>query len=341
MALEPSREIDPHGVEDEMAYWEKVFNEHAVTPSGYLTAKLSPATPLPQQIFRAVDGDQRKPSDVVKILDVGCGPLSVIGTSAPFSVALTGVDPLSEHYDRLLSKHNLKRPHKSVPGLAEELTRILLNQKFDYIYSRNALDHSQDPRIAIREMLALAKVGTQIHINVCENEAVNAAYSGFHQWNFTSIDDRVAIWTPAAITFLDHVIGGRPYSFAISRLERGNNVRYGDQIDITIHNNFERTSDLPAASDGVRAAYSAKHGWLTISAEAAVDPTASWFVHAQGQDGHIKPLSFRHYEDLPTRSFMLPPGLSKVEIGQFHVRFESADERAYNNLWRAQVAIVH
>ena len=51
------------------------------------------------------------------------------------------------------------------------------------MYSVNALDHSYEPALALRTMLAVAKPCAWVVFELWENEAVLEKGSGMHKWN--------------------------------------------------------------------------------------------------------------------------------------------------------------
>jgi SAM-dependent methyltransferase len=225
--------VDLHGAEDEITYWSGVFKRYAEKGDRGIETLLSSEMPL-QAEFREVLESYRNPEqDTLRVLDVGCGPLSVIGKLADFKLNITGVDPLADQYKALLSEHGLRPPHESLAGMGETLHTLFEPETFDFVHSSNALDHCEDPRVSISNMVRLAKPGTKIFINVYQNEAENAAYSGFHRWNFDELNGKIVVWNPGNIDFLDFIVDGLPYSYRCYHF-RGNK-KHPDQFDIIIH----------------------------------------------------------------------------------------------------------
>lgn len=131
----------------------------------------------------------------VKVLDVGCGPFSTIGTiSDGFNVEVTAVDPLAYLYKFLKNKYEIKT--KVVPefGMVEVLNRGYKTNSFDIVHMRNALDHCCDPLYGIFNMLFVCKVGGKVILFHHQNEAEAAKYEGFHQWNLITANNELVIW---------------------------------------------------------------------------------------------------------------------------------------------------
>jgi len=131
-----------------------------------------------------------------KILDVGAGPLTVLGKRWKHgSLDIVPVDPLAEAYARSLKKHRIEPAVPTLYGDGEKLTEIFPENHFDLAYANNAVDHSQNPLECIRQMIAVVKPGRYVLLEHKKNEAQTQKYTGLHFWNF-SLDDegRPVIW---------------------------------------------------------------------------------------------------------------------------------------------------
>jgi SAM-dependent methyltransferase len=86
-----------------------------------------------------------------RVLDVGCGPVSVLRWGALAGrMTLTGLDPLLEMYALVRARHGLDalpeiRCAVEIPAFAEQLDELVPDGAFDLIYTRNALDHTREP----------------------------------------------------------------------------------------------------------------------------------------------------------------------------------------------------
>lgn len=130
-----------------------------------------------------------------KILDVGSGPLTVLGKlHRGVRLDITAVDPLADFYAGIASDCGVKVPCPVVKGFAEDLSSFFAQDSFDLVHCQNALDHSFEPVRAIFQMLKIAKPDGVVLLRHIPNEAENEDYSGFHQWNFDVQDGRFVVW---------------------------------------------------------------------------------------------------------------------------------------------------
>jgi SAM-dependent methyltransferase len=117
----------------------------------------------------------------LKVMDVGCGPISVLRWGALNDLlTLTGVDPLLEMYAVVRARHGLDRlPHircgREIPAFAEELDTKDAENDYDVVYTQNALDHTQDPVRVIENIgRKLAPGGAAIiQVATCEGTRQN------------------------------------------------------------------------------------------------------------------------------------------------------------------------
>jgi SAM-dependent methyltransferase len=129
-----------------------------------------------------------------RVLDVGSGPATVLGgvlNGTPINI--TAVDPLANQYMELYSAHEITPLVKPIYGEGERLSQIV-SGKYDFVYSRNALDHSYDPMKAIQEMIEVCADGGVVFFENVVNEGYNENYKGLHQWNFMHASGDLVIW---------------------------------------------------------------------------------------------------------------------------------------------------
>jgi SAM-dependent methyltransferase len=151
-----------------------------------------PNTPLilkivPPHLHKYLLGDSR-------VLDVGSGPASVLGGLLNgISINITAVDPLANKYLQLFNTYGIQPLVKPIFGEGENLSQVVRG-KFDFIYSRNALDHSYDPIKAIQEMINVCSSGGTVFLENVINEGYNQKYKGLHQWNFMPASNDLVVW---------------------------------------------------------------------------------------------------------------------------------------------------
>jgi SAM-dependent methyltransferase len=135
----------------------------------------------------------------VRILDVGAGPATWLGKTHPDKrLHITAVDPLGAEYDRRLNEAHLSPPVRTLPLAGEALRTQFAESSFDIAYARNALDHSADPLLIIRQMVEVVRPGGFVLLRHFENEAQVMGYEELHQWNFAAEGDRLLIWNERA-----------------------------------------------------------------------------------------------------------------------------------------------
>jgi hypothetical protein len=121
---------------------------------------------------------------LVRILDVGSGPLSTLGTVWPGRhVELCLADPLAEAYNELLIESGLPQHARVTNAHGERLSEVFVADSFDLVHSANALDHAYDPLRCLQNMVSVCKRGAWVVVISVENEAERQHYQGLHQWN--------------------------------------------------------------------------------------------------------------------------------------------------------------
>jgi SAM-dependent methyltransferase len=198
-----------NGLSEEIAFWRHWFESRGgQIPSwreDYL-ARLDLNAPLQPLI---TDHLSAPPGRTVFLADVGAGPLTWLGKSSPGrTVKITAVDPLAEHYNRLIREFGITPPIRTETAEAERLLEVLPADHFDLAHARNALDHSYDPLTAIRQMVAVVKPGCYVVLQHRANEGQVQGYEGLHQWNFCVEDGQFIIWDRwKRIAVQDHLAG--------------------------------------------------------------------------------------------------------------------------------------
>ena len=209
------------GKENEVEWWRKWFDSEGQLwrPEEY-NGSLNPEQPLLAYITERLDAP---PGATVSILDVGSGPLTKIGQRwAERTVHIVAVDPLADEYNRLLGDYGITPPVQAQPGEVERLTELFPRNHFDLVHMQNALDHSYDPLLGIRNLLELVKPGGCVVLLHFVNEGERSNYEGLHQWNFCAEDGHFVIWN-------------RSERFSI-------NDAFGDIAEVTV-NTIEATEE--------------------------------------------------------------------------------------------------
>ena len=130
----------------------------------------------------------------IHILDAGSGPYSTIGYTWPgVEVHLTLADILADDYAKVMRGLNI--PILIPVGKVDMSDMPYADETFDIVHCGNALDHSEDPRAAILEMVRVCKRGGWVYLRHIAREAERLNYKGMHFWNIdTHLADDCRIW---------------------------------------------------------------------------------------------------------------------------------------------------
>ena len=179
---------------EEVNFWENwIFTERSRWPQEY-KRRTDPTTPMAKEVENFLDGLGLPADRTVKILDIGAGPLSFIGTnSEKYTIDLTVVDPLAEEYNRLLDQKNVTGVPRPERGYFETATTQFGAEAFDLVWSRNSLDHALDPVLGLFNLLNVCRIGGGLLLSFHPNEAEGGNYAGLHQWNLDYRDGEVVL----------------------------------------------------------------------------------------------------------------------------------------------------
>lgn len=178
------------GLPHEIAFWE----DWLAGKTRYAedrALRLSSERPFPWWARPLIPGNPKR----IRVLDVGAGPVTALGNVwDDRQITIVPVDPLAEAYDRVLAKHGLTPPTRTIKGMGENLVEQFGRGAFDFAYACNCLDHAVDPIECYRQMLAVLKPACSLVTFHEANEAEHQAYEGLHQWNFRVQDGRLVVW---------------------------------------------------------------------------------------------------------------------------------------------------
>jgi SAM-dependent methyltransferase len=202
------------GLAHELAFW----RDHCAKND--LSSYLDPERRVEPSLEEVISHIESAQPGVIQALDIGCGPLTVLGNIwSGGRLEVTGIDPLAYRYSELLLGLGIERPFASLSGYAEELDQHFPEERFDLVFSHNALDHCRDPAAVIRQALRVCRSGGALHFVVFPNEGEHARYSGLHQWNFDLHGNAVVIWNRCGSTRLDEILEGVPYTARLRRID--------------------------------------------------------------------------------------------------------------------------
>jgi SAM-dependent methyltransferase len=147
---------------------------------------------------------------VVRVLDAGAGPLTVVGTLwSGVNLEVTACDALGKEYAIMYDKYEVIPAVRTRAVDFEEVNNVFARDYFDVVNVRNSLDHAYDPMAGIEAMLEVTKPHGAIYMEHNRREAEFEHYAGMHQWNFDYIDDEFVIWSAAARVNVNRELSGR------------------------------------------------------------------------------------------------------------------------------------
>ncbi|MGE5221831.1 MAG: class I SAM-dependent methyltransferase [Omnitrophica WOR_2 bacterium] len=174
-------------LEEEETHWDKYLSEIVNKQAG----RLDPDSELQSHIKELI----RDIGPKARILDVGAGPLTVLGKCWDgHKLDITATDPLAAQYDSLLAKYGITPPVRTIKCDGERLVELFGESQYDLAYAKNSLDHSYDPLKVIRQMAAVTRPGGLVALEHLRNEAEHEHYLGLHQWNLDLQDGLFVIW---------------------------------------------------------------------------------------------------------------------------------------------------
>ena len=170
---------------EEIDFWDSIFADPGWYPDkrivSHMAERTDPELPLQPYVRERIIAP---PGSCVEILDVGAGPLTVLGKKWPGrTVRIMPVDANADEYDKLLAKHGIKPLCRTIFGYAEDLSNIAPSSTFDLVHARNCIDHSKDPLKAISEMVRAVKPRCFVVLVHKISEGRIEKYAGPHQWN--------------------------------------------------------------------------------------------------------------------------------------------------------------
>lgn len=170
-------------LQGEVQFWRKWLSTRGMYWPDDFRARFDPDRLLDGHLAPYVD---RVDGDVVRILDVGSGPLTKLGKTHPSKrLEITATDLLASEYDGVLVELGLVPPVRTIYADAEQLVAQFGADAFDVVHAQNCIDHTGDPVRAIEQMVAVARPGGYVVLFHAENEGEREQYNQLHQWNFT------------------------------------------------------------------------------------------------------------------------------------------------------------
>jgi SAM-dependent methyltransferase len=194
------------GVANEIEFWTRWFETKGLEwPQDYKT-RLDPNLPLQENVREFLN----PAAESFEILDVGAGPLTLLGKTWPGKqVRITATDALADEYDKIMQRCQVTPPVRTTWCHGELLSRRFRRNTFDLVWAENCVDHSYHPIAVIKGALEVVKLGAHVVLIHATNEAENEHYSGFHQWNFCERNGAFHIWNRDSDTNVTKLLSSR------------------------------------------------------------------------------------------------------------------------------------
>ncbi len=212
------------GIRQEILFWREYFSTKGLHWPKLYQLRFDPELPLQKRI-----ADHLPSQKIVKILDVGAGPLTYLGKKHPTcELQIIAVDPLAEIYSEILDEFKITPLIRTQKAAAEQLTRSFSRGQFDLVFARNCIDHSTDPILCVEQMLEVVKPGGWVLMEHCLNEGVSQNYEGLHQWNF-SIDSKSHFIISSRNSSVDMTLRLKNRAIILCKIEKENPESEGVQ----------------------------------------------------------------------------------------------------------------
>ena len=131
--------------------------------------------------FGPMIGDKKE----VKIAELAAGPICTIGNYwKDIKVDIYASDVLQNEYAPSWDKY---KATPIVPVRYQDMENLTYpNEYFDIVHCVNALDHTLDPKKAIKEILRICKPGGWIYLRHAPDQ--RKRYRGIHAWDANMVD---------------------------------------------------------------------------------------------------------------------------------------------------------
>ena len=157
----------------------------------------------------------------LRVLNIGCGPRSLMGEETGRQVEFVHMDPLAAAYNRMMAFLDAPGGGDVVFGAVELLDRLDVG-RFHAISAKNCLDHAYDVLAGLRQMIGCLEDRGLIQLGHYENEAEAQGYAGFHQWNIEVCEGRIHVWSKSVSEQFDHEAFGFEMAVERSVVTKGN-----------------------------------------------------------------------------------------------------------------------
>lgn len=140
----------------------------------------------------------------VHIADLGAAMIATTGNLWDGAdIHVHASDLLADEYAEIWKD---KGESQMIPVEKQDMEKLTYRDNmFDIVHCVNALDHTSDPRAALREMIRVCRPGGWIYLRHIQNEADRQSYKGMHQWNIEKKGDDCQFWNKSDRFLLSEV----------------------------------------------------------------------------------------------------------------------------------------
>ena len=178
------------GCKSEVAFWRNwLKGEGPKRWRDDLASRLDPDRPLVDCVERAAKELHQSGIPKIRILEVGSGPLSKLGCRSSVPVLATHSDPLAFEYFAAMRAVGVGPMHGIAKVTAERLVERFGDSTFHIVYCHNALDHCQNPLLALCNMLAVTRPHGYVILDHYDRVTRGNGYDGLHQWDLIADGD--------------------------------------------------------------------------------------------------------------------------------------------------------
>lgn len=135
-------------------------------------------------------------AEPLRIVDCGSGPITSLFEYLDITgFDITTVDPLAKNYNQLNHKYNVNYSLKCTVGTGETLDQMFPENSHHLSFSRNAVDHSSNPSLFIRNMHHITKPNGFIVIMGFVREGTANGWHGLHKFNLYVVEHDIWVET--------------------------------------------------------------------------------------------------------------------------------------------------
>jgi hypothetical protein len=172
----------------EKFYWARLFHERSRKNDVKVCNSVTSFSPTETAIVYALEALEKKVQGNLSLIDVGSGPFSVFNIDTitkRTNVELVAVDPLADFYEKLHRDFGTGYQLKLTRGLGENLVEIFGKRRFHLAVTENAIDHSTNPVLFLKNLCDLVKPGGYIILSGYFRVGSNEKWHGLHKWDIS------------------------------------------------------------------------------------------------------------------------------------------------------------